>query len=114
MASKNEGERPSFWIIAGPNGSGKSSLYGSRRGRAYGNTKFLGLTPSFWIINPDLLAQRIRTQERLALPDANLEAVKRIEAWLETSIVALDPDAIPQIKAAISEAKALSMRQRRR
>jgi predicted ABC-type ATPase len=39
-----------------------------------------------WIINPDLLAARIRDVERLSLIDANLEAVKRIERWLESSI----------------------------
>jgi predicted ABC-type ATPase len=39
-----------------------------------------------WIINPDVLAVRIRSAEKLALADANLEAVKRIEKWLESSI----------------------------
>lgn len=41
-----------------------------------------------WIINPDLLAARIRDVERLALTEANLEAVRRIERWLESSIEA--------------------------
>ena len=41
---------------------------------------------SIWIINPDLLAARISDVEHLSLAAANLEAVKRIEAWLETSI----------------------------
>lgn len=41
---------------------------------------------SVWIINPDLLAARIRDVEGLALAAANLEAVRRIEAWLEASI----------------------------
>lgn len=42
---------------------------------------------SIWIINPDELSKRIADQERLPLtPDANLEAVKRIETWLRASI----------------------------
>lgn len=42
---------------------------------------------SIWIINPDDLSKRIADQEGLVLnPDANLEAVKRIEAWLRASI----------------------------
>jgi predicted ABC-type ATPase len=39
-----------------------------------------------WIVNPDLLAARIRDVEMMELPVANLEAVIRIEAWLESSI----------------------------
>jgi predicted ABC-type ATPase len=39
-----------------------------------------------WIINPDVLTARIRTVEGRQLQDANLEAVRRIEAWLEASI----------------------------
>jgi predicted ABC-type ATPase len=73
-------EKPVFWIIAGPNGSGKSSLYG--------NTDIESLGRSIWIINPDLLSARIRDTERLPLGAANLEAVIRIEAWLEASIKA--------------------------
>jgi predicted ABC-type ATPase len=79
-------EVPAFWIIAGPNGSGKSTLYGSRRDAIYGNTVLSDATRPFWIINPDLLAARIRATERLNRFAANLEAVKRIEAWLEASI----------------------------
>jgi predicted ABC-type ATPase len=71
-------ERPTFWIVAGPNGSGKSSLYG--------NTEIEAFDQSVWIINPDLLTQRIRQVEQLPLEAANIEAVVRIEAWLEASI----------------------------
>ncbi|MBN8994574.1 MAG: zeta toxin family protein [Rhizobiales bacterium] len=71
---------PLFLIVAGPNGSGKSS--------AYGNTDVESIGRSVWIINPDLLAARIRDVERLALTEANLEAVRRIERWLESSIEA--------------------------
>lgn len=71
-------ERPTFWIVAGPNGSGKSSLYGS--------TEIEAFDQSVWIINPDLLTKRIQEIEKLSLKDANLEAVVRIEAWLEASI----------------------------
>ena len=42
---------------------------------------------SVWIINPDALSKRIADHEGLPLnPDANLEAVKRIEAWLYASV----------------------------
>jgi predicted ABC-type ATPase len=71
-------ERPAFWIVAGPNGSGKSSLYG--------NTDIEAFDQSVWIINPDLLTQRIQHVEKLPLDEANIQAVVRIEAWLETSI----------------------------
>ena len=71
-------ERPTFWIVAGPNGSGKSSLYG--------NTDIEAFDQSVWIINPDLLTQRIQQVERLPLAEANVQAVVRIEAWLEASI----------------------------
>jgi predicted ABC-type ATPase len=74
------GERPTFWIVGGPNGSGKSSLYD--------NTDSEAFDQSIWIINPDLLTKRIQEVERLALADANLEAVRRIEAWLDASILA--------------------------
>lgn len=79
---------PIFWIIAGPNGSGKSSLYGSDVGAFYADTNIADFARSFWIINPDLLTARIRSVERRSLRDLNLEAVTRIEAWLETSIQA--------------------------
>jgi predicted ABC-type ATPase len=80
------GDVPALWIIAGPNGSGKSTLYGSRRDAIYGNTVLSDATRPFWIINPDLLTARIRKAERLGQRAANLEAVKRIEAWLHASI----------------------------
>ena len=71
---------PRFLIIAGPNGSGKSTAYERSivelRGRA------------FRIINPDFLAARIEAVENIPLEEANLQAVRRIEAWLETSILA--------------------------
>jgi predicted ABC-type ATPase len=71
---------PVFLIVAGPNGSGKSS--------AYEDAGVEDIGRSVWIINPDLLAARIRDVEGLELVAANLEAVRRIEAWLETSIAA--------------------------
>jgi predicted ABC-type ATPase len=73
-------EPPVFLIVAGPNGSGKSSAYQDTNIEAFGR--------SVWIINPDLLAARIRAVEGFDLTNANLAAVRRIEAWLETSIEA--------------------------
>lgn len=73
-------KRPTFWIVAGPNGSGKSSLYGE--------TEISALDQSVWIINPDLLTRRIQKVEKLPLESANLEAVRRIETWLDASIQA--------------------------
>jgi len=73
-------ERPIFWIVAGPNGSGKSS--------AYQDAAIEASFRSVWIINPDLLTARIQDVEGLPLEAANLQAVKRIEAWLEASILA--------------------------
>lgn len=64
--------------MAGPNGSGKSS--------AYQTLEFDSSARSIWIINPDLLTVRIQQVESLELRAANLQAVKRIEAWLEVSI----------------------------
>lgn len=71
-------DRPTFWIVAGPNGSGKSTLYS--------NTDIEGFGRSIWIINPDLLAARIRTNENMQLLPANGEALTRIELWLNASI----------------------------
>ena len=71
-------QRPRFWIVAGPNGSGKSSAYDRSDVDEFGG--------SVWIINPDLLTVRIRDAEGLPLQAANLEAVKRIEEWLEASL----------------------------
>jgi predicted ABC-type ATPase len=76
--SSPSAERPVFLIVAGPNGSGKSSAYQDTDIEAFGR--------SVWIINPDVLAARICKVEGLELVAANLEAVRRIEAWLETSI----------------------------
>jgi predicted ABC-type ATPase len=85
MVSRKSNQ-PAFWLVAGPNGSGKSTLYGSRREAVYGNTVISDITRPFWIINPDLLASRIRSAERLSASAANIQAVKRIEVWLEASI----------------------------
>lgn len=71
-------EPPLFVVIGGPNGSGKSSVYGGAR--------IADELPSFWIVNPDLLAARLREAERLSPLEANLQAVQRIEAWLEASL----------------------------
>lgn len=70
--------RPRLWIVAGPNGSGKSSAYDRSDVDEFGG--------SVWIINPDLLTARIQEAERLPLREANLQAVKRIEDWLEASL----------------------------
>ena len=64
--------------MAGPNGSGKSSSYQTLDVEASAR--------SVWIINPDLLTAHLREAEGLSLYDANLQAVLRIEAWLEASI----------------------------
>src|SRR5215510_14441803 len=71
-------EPPTFWIVAGPNGSGKSSFYQT--------LEYETSARPIWIINPDLLTVRLQQVEGLELRAANLEAVKRIEAWLEVSI----------------------------
>jgi predicted ABC-type ATPase len=73
-------ERPKFWIVAGPNGSGKSTVYTG--------TGIKDFNHSVWIINPDLLTVRIQAAESTSLRKANLEAVRRIYAWLETSVAA--------------------------
>jgi predicted ABC-type ATPase len=75
---RESADRPIFWIVAGPNGSGKSSVYQDADIEAFAR--------SVWIINPDLLTARIQAVEGLALRTANLQAVQRIEAWLESSI----------------------------
>jgi len=69
-----------LFIFAGPNGSGKTT--------AYSETDIQSAGQSVWIINPDKLAARIATIEHLTLQDANLQAVRRIEDWLEASIEA--------------------------
>jgi predicted ABC-type ATPase len=78
MGPQPKSERPVFWIVAGPNGSGKSSLYSTSDVEAFDQ--------SIWIINPDLLTERIRQVEKLPPQEANLQAVIRVEAWLEASI----------------------------
>jgi predicted ABC-type ATPase len=85
MASRDP-HVPSLWLIAGPNGSGKSSLYGSEQNAIYGDTNIADSAHSFWIINPDLLTLRIQAVEKKSLEESNLEAVRRIEAWLSTSV----------------------------
>jgi predicted ABC-type ATPase len=69
---------PRLWIVAGPNGSGKSTLYDQ--------TDIEGFGQSVWIINPDVLSATIARQEKVALIDANLAAVERIEKWLRASV----------------------------
>jgi predicted ABC-type ATPase len=85
MASRDP-HVPSLWLIAGPNGSGKSSLYGSEQNAIYGDTNIADSAHSFWIINPDLLTLRVQAVEKKSLEESNLEAVRRIEAWLLTSV----------------------------
>jgi len=98
-------EPPVFLIVAGPNGSGKSSAYQDTDIEAFGR--------SVWIINPDVLAARIRDVEGLELAAANLEAVRRIEAWLETSIQAHQTVGVetvlstPKYRRLVEKAKAL-------
>ncbi len=65
-------------IVAGPNGSGKSSFYDRVDLELEGR--------SIRIVNPDLLAKRIRVDEERESGEANLEAVKRIQSWLDTSV----------------------------
>lgn len=69
---------PRLWIVAGPNGSGKST--------AYGRSDVSEFDGSVWIINPDLLTQRLQVAEELDGAVANLEAVRRVETWLDASI----------------------------
>ena len=71
-------DQPVFLIVAGPNGSGKSSVYR--------DADLEWERRSVWIVNPDLLAVRIRDVESVPLGDANLKAVIRIESWLDASI----------------------------
>lgn len=73
-------DRPRFLIVAGPNGSGKSTAYEQSIVELSGR--------AFRIINPDIFAKRLESIERVPAEAANLEAVRRIESWLETSILA--------------------------
>ena len=77
-ADRTSAEPPVFWIVAGPNGSGKSS--------AYQDANIEAFERPVWIINPDLLTARLQETEALDLRTANLQAVMRIEAWLDASI----------------------------
>ena len=78
MASRPP-DPPALWIIAGANGSGKST--------AYERSTIEAPAGGIWFINPDALAARIADHEHLPLtPDANLEAVRRIERWLHASV----------------------------
>ena len=70
-------EQPVFLLVAGPNGSGKSSVYEDTDIEAEGR--------SVWINNPDFLTARIQQVEGLRQREANLQAVIRIEAWLDAS-----------------------------
>jgi predicted ABC-type ATPase len=76
--SQSAEEAPLLLVIAGPNGSGKSTVYR--------DTDFEREGRSFWIVNPDLLAARIHRAEAMAYDAANLQAVVRIEAWLQACI----------------------------
>lgn len=78
MAPDPKSSAPIFWMVAGPNGSGKSSLYSDVGAEAFDR--------SVWIINPDLLTERIRIVEGASQRAANIAAVQRVEAWLEASI----------------------------
>lgn len=71
-------DRPTLFVFAGPNGSGKST--------AYRDTEIEAGERTIWIVNPDILAARIRDTEAMPLDVANLAAVQRIERWLEASI----------------------------
>lgn len=77
MIGKGEAA-PRLWIVAGPNGCGKST--------AYGRSDVAEFDGSVWIINPDLLTNRLQAEEKLEREAANLAAVTRIEAWLNASI----------------------------
>jgi predicted ABC-type ATPase len=78
LAPRPNSEPPVFLIIAGPNGSGKST--------AYSRSDVGGFADSVWIVNPDLLTLRLHEAEAIATDAANLEAVKRLEVWLEATL----------------------------
>ena len=105
MSSPSSADPPVFLIVAGPNGSGKSSAYQDADIEAFGR--------SVWIINPDVLAGRIRDVEGVDLIAANLEAVRRIEAWLDASIRAHQTVGVetvlstPKYRRLVEEAKRL-------
>lgn len=78
VPSPPSSDQPQFWIFAGPNGSGKSTAYATLDPERSGN--------SFWIVNPDILTARLTQAEGLSMEAANLQAVQRLERWLETTI----------------------------
>ena len=96
--------QPTLWIVAGPNGSGKSTIYSLLSAEEPSG--------SIWIINPDELSRRIEAQESLPQIEANLEAVKRIEAWLYASVHAHQTVGVETVlstgkyRALVREAKA--------
>lgn len=96
--------RPTLWIVAGPNGSGKSTLYDTTLIEDFGR--------SVWIINPDLLTQKIIDQEGLARAAANLSSVKRIMIWLKASLCAHQTVGVetvlstPKYRSLVDKAKA--------
>lgn len=78
LATPRKPEQPILWMIAGPNASGKSSFYN--------RTDIEGWGGSVWIINPDLLTQRLIEEEDLSEDSANIEALNRMYKWLDASI----------------------------
>ena len=98
-------EQPRLWIVAGPNGSGKSTLYDRSDIEGFGR--------SVWIIDPDLLTRRIEAHEQRPRLAANLEALKRIEGWLLSSIRAYQTIGVetvlstPKYRAMVRQAKQL-------
>jgi predicted ABC-type ATPase len=76
-----------YWWRLRPARSDRRGPFGIRaKGSAYADTSFQADGQTIWIVNPDLLAARVHQVERLSLPAANLESVRRIEAWLEASL----------------------------
>ena len=57
-----------------------------RKEHTYQTLEYEASARSIWIINPDLLTVRLQQVEGLELQAANLQAVLRIETWLEVSI----------------------------
>ncbi|HUB49085.1 MAG TPA: AAA family ATPase, partial [Acetobacteraceae bacterium] len=98
-------EQPRLWIVAGPNGSGKSTLYDRSDIEGFGR--------AVWIIDPDLLTRHIQAHEDRPLLLANIEALKRIEAWLLTSIRSYQTIGVetvlstPKYRAMVQQAKML-------
>jgi predicted ABC-type ATPase len=101
MASHARSSAPILWMVAGPNGSGKSSLYSDIGTEAFDR--------SVWIINPDLLTERIRLGEGLTLGEANVAAVVRVEAWLEASIKAYQTIGVETVLATDKYRRLVSM-----